>query len=119
MPDAQSHPNTSIEPPPLGVQATVFMDRELDSPCVLDVEMPSLVEAEEWLEEHPPLGLLGNIDIVSHWTLHVALYALQNPTPENIERALAKIGISGDCEEHVDFETLKPLPVSKPNGWDD
>jgi hypothetical protein len=46
------------------------------------------------------------------------LYALQNPTPENILRALAAIGTSGDCEEWVDWDTLLPLPVPPPNGWD-
>jgi hypothetical protein len=61
--------------------------------------------------------LVDNVFIVSAYTLHVALYALQNPTPEYIVKALEKIGVSGDCDEHSDNETLLPLPVSKPPGW--
>lgn len=61
--------------------------------------------------------LVDNLQIVSPYSLHVALYALQNPTPENIAKALEKLGVSGDCEEHIDPETLLPLPVPKPPGW--
>lgn len=61
--------------------------------------------------------LVDNVSIVSAYALHVALYALQNPTPENIAKALEKLGISGDCDEHIDSETLLPLPVPAPPGW--
>lgn len=60
--------------------------------------------------------LVQDLDIVAHWTLHVALYGLQNPTPENIARALYLIGTSGDCEQ-TDDDTLIPLDVPKPHGW--
>jgi len=63
--------------------------------------------------------LVDDFPIVSVYTLQVALYALQNPTPENIRRALYKIGTSGDCEEHIDSDTLFPLPVPEPSQWDD
>jgi hypothetical protein len=65
------------------------------------------------------VDLIDTIDIVSTYTLHVALYALQNPTPENIRRALYKIGTSGDCDEHIDSDTLFPKPVPEPSQWND
>lgn len=66
--------------------------------------------------------LVQEIPIVSVYSLHVALYALQNPTPENIDRALTKIGVSGDCGEWpVDYDTTDyhPEPVPEPPGWED
>ena len=80
--------------PDFGRLASVVFDHETDAPAV--DEMP----------------------VVSVWTLHVALFALQNPTPENIKQALSMIGTSGDCEEHIDHETLRPLSVPEPSGWD-
>lgn len=62
--------------------------------------------------------LVDEIEIVSVYTLHVALYALQNPTQENIARALTQIGVSGDCEEWIDHDSLDPLPVPPPSGWE-
>lgn len=75
---------------------------------VLPLDSSSMVET-----------LVDEIGVVSTYTLHVALYALQNPTPENIRRSLYKIGTSGDCEEHIDEDSLMPLPVPEPPGWDD
>lgn len=93
--------------PDLGVLATVACDEVTHGPTTLD--------AGESLRMEEPL--VDNIHIVSGYSLHVALYALQNPTPENIAKALGKLGVSGDCDEHVDPNTLLPLPVSKPPRW--
>lgn len=65
--------------------------------------------------------LVDEIHVVSTYTLHVALYALQNPTPENIRKALTKIGTSGDCDEWAnvdDPDDFAPLPVAEPSGWE-
>lgn len=95
--------------PELGVRATVFVDRETHGPTV----------ASEMGEGLRVLcgPLVEEFDIVSHWTLHVALYALQNPTAKNIEQALRLIGTSGDAEHWTDEDTLLPLPVCRPDGW--
>ncbi len=61
-------------------------------------------------------GFLEDIPIISAWTFHVALFALQNPTPENIDRALELIGSSGDVEDYSG-EDFYPLPVPLPPGF--
>ena len=105
------------EGPDLGVRATVFADRETHGPtCLYDDTDGDLREIDV---EKADGMLVWDIDIVSTWTLQVALYALQQGTPEARERALYLIGTSGDVEEHTDHETLLPLPVEKPHGWDD
>lgn len=128
----------------LGVTATVICDHETHAPTTLDAGQSLRTitvfpgASERFFSEMGyralrakkvnnmvlPLKsdrmeepLADNIPIVSAYSLQVALYALQNPTPENIAKALAKIGESGDCDEHLDPETLLPLPVSKPSGW--
>lgn len=92
----------------LGVTATVFFTSD---------GMPTTV-TDGAREELDTLALPHeDINIVSEWTLHVALYALQNPTRSNIAHALELIGSSGDVEDAVDSDTLLPLPVEKPHGW--
>jgi hypothetical protein len=132
--------------PRLGVLATVTMDDETHGPMTLGTGKglhqvtifpgPSHHHFSE--EGHTALKragvddmvlpldstnvlepLVDDIEIVSVYSLHVALYALQNPTPENIAKALAKLGVSGDIEEHTDWDSLLPLPVPPPPGWDD
>jgi hypothetical protein len=103
----------------LGVTATVFMDLESHVPITI-AEDGDLADAEEHFGGSiPSVAALSNIPIVSAYSLHVALYALQNPTPENIRRALYRLGTSGDCEEHIDSDTRMPLPVDEPPGWSD
>jgi hypothetical protein len=102
------------EHPDLGSLATVFMDRHDHGPVVWE-------PGDDFREIEGDAAdgeLVSDLNIVSIYTLHVALYALQNPTAENIERALYKIGTSGDCEEWTDGETLLPLPVPPPDGWE-
>lgn len=94
----------------LGVSATVVWDTE-GGPRTVDEDVK-----RDYRDVGP--GYLDDIDIVSTYSLHVALYALQNPTPENIAKALYKIGVSGDCEEWTDSETLLPLPVPVPSEWE-
>ena len=102
----------------LGVRASVVMDNETHGPRTLRDEREGLRSITVPLHsEQMEQPLVDEIPIVSTYSLHVALYALQNPTPENIARALYKIGTSGDCEEHTDPDTLLPLPVSEPSGW--
>lgn len=116
--DTKSH----IEESRLGVLASVVMDREDHCPTVLPEDCGrNLRELEDALDfgERIPTQLVDEISIVSVYSLHVALYALQNPTPENIARALTKLALSGDIEEHVDTETWLPLPVEEPSGWAD
>jgi len=107
----------------LGVEATVVCDSESHGPRRLTTpdELTGLRELELDDPDVQALApiLVDDFPIVSTHTLHVALYALQNPTPENIRRALYKIGISGDCEEHIDSDTLMPLPVPEPSQWND
>lgn len=134
-------PKRSVE---LGVLATVICDHETHGPTTIDavkglrkvtvfpgaserffsetgyralhakrVDNMVLPLKSDKMEE----PLADTFPIVSPYTLQVALYALQNPTPENIAKALEKIGVSGDCEDHIDGETLLPLPVPKPSGW--
>jgi hypothetical protein len=96
----------------LGTHATVFVDGELGEPLWIG-------DDEELRQELRDLvGPTDDFNIVSVYTLHVALYALQNPTPENVRKALYLIGTSGDCEEATDEETLLPLPVPPPHGWE-
>lgn len=132
--------------PELGVRTTVVMDHETHGPRTLTDERDGLRSAtvfpgrdEDFFSEEGyqalklrsvsddvlPLDsremqdvLVDEIEIVSPYTLHVALYALQNPTAENIERALYLIGVSGDAEQHIDDDSLRPLPVPAPPGWD-
>jgi len=101
----------------LGTAATVFFDEELHGPTRIPDEREGLRRLEGEVYEEAEAALIDDIQIVSIYTLHVALYALQNPTPENIEKALSLIGTSGDCEEHWDDETMMPLPVPEPHGW--
>lgn len=107
----------------LGVQATVVMDHETHGPRCIDYQDRGLrqvvITDDEGNDESGALVLVEEIPIVSTYSLHVALYALQNPTEENIARALYKIGISGDVDEHVDSGTLYPLGVPEPPGWAD
>jgi hypothetical protein len=100
--------------PDLGVTATVFMDRESHAPRTIPSEMGELRE----LEGDAADGfLVEDIRIVSHWAFHVALFALQNPTPQTIERALELIGVSGDVDEWVDHDSLRAEAVLEPPGW--
>jgi hypothetical protein len=107
----------------LGREASVVFDPHDHSPTTLQFGAcgKGLRSLDEEFEDDPERGasLVDEIPIVSVWSLHVALYALQNPTPDNILQALSMIGTSGDCEEHADMETLRPLPVPEPPGWDD
>lgn len=107
----------------LGRDASVVFDRETHAPTTLQFGRSGegLRSLDDEFEGDPerPESMVDEINIVSTWTLHVALYALQNPTPENLRKALSMIGTSGDCEEHSDLETLRPLPVPEPPGWDD
>lgn len=100
--------------PPLGVEATVVMDRETHGPRTARGERYDLTEIEGDAFDGE---LVSDFRIVSVWTLHVALYGLQNPTSQNIDRALELIGVSGDVEEWTDSDTLRPLPVEVPDGW--
>lgn len=115
--------------PDLGVTATVVMDHHTHGPCQIDPERAFLRqvalrdhddlyggEVEDGIDPtHEPL--VDDIPIVSFYSFHVALYALQNPTPENIKRALYAIAHSGDCEEHYDHENSTVLPVPAPRDW--
>jgi len=105
--------------PDLGVHATVVMDRETHSPTTMYNTGEGLRELEEALDygENIPAVFIEEIDIVAARTLHIALYGLQQGIPDAIARALKLIGISGDCEEHIDSETFLPLPVPEPYGW--
>lgn len=94
----------------LGVIASVVMDDHAHGPRTVS-------EGEKQAYRDACPGWLDDIPIVSVWTLHVALYALQNPTPEIIHRALRMIVESGDAGEDWD-EDMLPLPVGPPNGWD-
>jgi hypothetical protein len=109
----------------LGVEATVVFDQYTHSPAPLfggatesRGVLRSLEDEIPRLEEYPG-QLIDEIQVVSTYSFGVALYALQNPTPENIDRALQLIGVSGDCEERCDFDTLRPLPVPEPMDWVD
>lgn len=102
-----------FDTPSLGVRATVVMGRYDHCPTTMEGKN----DLREIDGDEADGYLVSDLDIVSHWTFHVALYGLQNPTPENLARALYLIGTSGDCEEHTDEETLLPLPVPEPNGW--
>jgi hypothetical protein len=110
-------PETPFDVGTLGERATVFMDEERHGPNTIHDGREGLRRLEGEAYENAEMMLIDDIQIVSIYTLHVALYALQNPTPENIEQALSLIGTSGDCEEHWDDETMMPLPVSEPHGW--
>lgn len=116
-------PRFDIELPDLGREASVVFDQHSHAPTTLPFGNvgKGLRSLDEEFEGDPERGesLVDEISIASVWSLHVALYALQNPTPENIRKALSIIGTSGDCEEHIDHETLRPLPVPEPPGWDD
>jgi hypothetical protein len=94
------------EIPDLGTPASVVMDEEMPRTVDEDVKV-------EYRCVGP--GYLDDIRIVWHWSFHVALYALQNPTPENIDRALELVAV--DCDDWLDGETLRPLPVDAPDGW--
>jgi hypothetical protein len=107
----------------LGMCASVVFDPETHGPTTLyggedKPELRSLHDEVAAIEEGPE-RLLSEIEVVSVWSFGVALYALQNPTPENIDRALDLIGTSGDCEDVIDPDTLRPLPVPEPMGWVD
>jgi hypothetical protein len=109
----------------LGVEATVVFDQETHAPAMLygggsdrRDHLRSIEDELPKLEEEAT-QLINEIPIVSVYTLGVALYALQNPTPENIDRALELIGVSGDVEERIDHDTLRPLPVPEPMDWFD
>lgn len=97
--------------PDLGVTATVVFDEHDSGPRTVDDQVKN-----DWPDFG--IGYLDDVPIVSIWTFHVALYALQNPTPENVEQALKLIGMSGDVTEWLDEETLRARPVPKPDGWD-
>ena len=97
----------------LGVEATVVMGRESHGPTVWRSDL-DLTEIEGDAADG---ALVSNLRVVSIWTLSVALYALQNPTPENIDRALDLIGTSGDVDDALDEEKLRPLPVPLPDGF--
>jgi len=101
----------------LGERVTVFLDEERNGPWTIMDERQGLRRLEGDAYENAENALIDDIQIVSIYTLHVALYALQNPTPEIIKKALYLIGTSGDCEEHWDDETMMPLPVPPPHGW--
>lgn len=96
--------------PELGKLATVILDSESNEPRVVGADDV----ASEYLAIGP--GYMDDLRIVSHWGFHVALYALQNPTPENIDRALELV--TCDCEDWLDEETMRPQPVTLPSGFD-
>lgn len=96
----------------LGTHATVFVDSELGEPHWIGDDEKIRQELRDLV------GPTDDFNVVSVYTLHVALYALQNPTPENVRKALYLIGTSGDCEEATDEETLLPLAVPPPHGWE-
>lgn len=98
--------------PELGKHATVFVDRELGEPTWIGDDEDVRQDIRDLV------GPTDDFNIVSTYTLHVALYALQNPTPENIRKALYLIGTSGDCEEATDEDTLMPLQQQPPSGWE-
>ena len=110
---------TTIDLPELGVLATVVMDYESHAPTVIDYG-PGEGLREIDVDEYWKIGpvLVDEISIVSAYTLHVALYGLQQGDPASIEQALGLIGMSGDLEEHIDHDTMLPLPVPPPNGWE-
>jgi hypothetical protein len=105
------------------------MDRHEHTPRVLSSQRGEGLrsiedEIVDWEKEGDdayeiPTDLIDEISIVSTYSLHVALFALQNPTADNVARALYLIGTSGDCEEHTDHESLLPLTVPEPPGWGD
>jgi hypothetical protein len=100
--------------PDLGVRATVVMDRETHSPTVCREPGVDLREVEGDAFDGE---LVSELEIVSSWSAHVALYALQNPTPATIARALHLLYISGDFEDWTDFDGQKIAPVEMPDGW--
>lgn len=93
----------------LGTHATVFVHAENGEPRFLS--------EDERREVRDVAGPTDDFNVVSIYSLHVALYALQNPTPENIAQALRSLATSGDLEGWVDENTLLPLPVGEPHGW--
>lgn len=95
----------------LGTYATVFVDPELGEPQWIGNDADLRQDIRDLV------GPTEDFNVVSIYSLHVALYALQNPTPENIAKALYKIGTGGDCEYSVDEDTLLPLEMPPPHGW--
>lgn len=117
--------------PELGVFATVVVDDETNEPHALsgaygskprDYLRKIVVRDADELYDDPfePTDepLVMEFNVVSTYSLHVALYALQNPTPENIEKALKKLACSGDLEEAVDHDSLMPEPMPEPPSWE-
>lgn len=104
-------PDTEALAASLGTLATVVFDEHVSEPRTADDDAK-----QAWRDIGP--GYLDDIEIVSVYSFHVALYALQNPTPENIRKALYLIGTSGDCDEATDADTLMPLQLPLPSGWD-
>lgn len=128
--------------PQLGVPATVVFDIETHGPCqlasthsegarrglrdavVFDAEHPFTADEDAYEVDHNKMQevLIQEIPVVSTYSLHIALYALQNATPENIAKALRKLACSGDMEEHGthDDEQDFPIPdrVPEPPDWE-
>jgi hypothetical protein len=107
--------------PNLGVLASVVMDQHTHGVRTLGMDtgegLRDLERALAYGDAIPPGALVDEINVVSIYSFHVALYALQQGTPEACQRALELIGVSGDVEEHCDFDSLLPLPVPEPRDW--
>ena len=127
--------------PEIGVSATVVCDSESSEPCQLDstyedgaraglrdvfvFDTDDIYTADD---DRDDVDLnkcqevqVQEISIVSTYFAHVALYALQNPSPENIQKALRKLACSGDLEEHwAEGEDDLPTPatVPEPPQWE-
>jgi hypothetical protein len=96
--------------PDLGVTATVVMDEHNWSPRTVDDSIK-----DDWKDFG--VGFLEDVRIISHWAAHVALFALQNPTPQVIARALELLYQSGDFDEWLEPEGDRVALVQEPPGW--
>lgn len=94
--------------PELGKLATVIIDSESYEPRTVGASV-----ASDYFDIGP--GFMDDLRVVSHWAFHVALYALQNPSPESIDRALELV--TCDCEDWLDEETMRPRAVPPPVGF--
>lgn len=133
--------------PELGLLATVVMDHETHGPTTLrddrrglrDVTLLPGRDDDHFSEEgyqalkaanvdnmvlpldstRMELPLVDEIPVVSTYSLHRTMDRVgQGAAGAVVEQALYLIGTSGDCDEHVDNDTLLPLAVPEPPGWE-